>query len=314
MTNILTEEYVQYMTEHNQDQMSRSVSFLESQKEKTDKEVIKRLGLQCQEANLEEWEQLVEKIACQDKEVTIGLVGKYVELPDAYLSIAESLKHAGFQYNCDVKIEWIYAEQIEKDGAEKLLENIDAILVPGGFGERGIEGKISTARYARENKIPFLGICLGMQCAVIEFARNVCGLEGANSAEFDQETPYPVVHLMPDQEGVENKGGTMRLGTYPCQLAPESLVRKYYGQELIDERHRHRYEINNDYRDLLQKHGLKISGLSPDQKLVEIIELAQHPWFVACQFHPEFKSRPNRPHPLFAGLIENALAYRNTKK
>jgi CTP synthase len=283
-------------------------------REGLDKEVIKRLGLQCQEANLEEWEQLVEKIACQDKEVTIGLLGKYVELPDAYLSIAESLKHAGFQYNCDVKIEWIYAEQIEKDGAEKLLENIDAILVPGGFGERGIEGKISTARYARENKIPFLGICLGMQCAVIEFARNVCGLEGANSAEFDQETPYPVVHLMPDQEGVENKGGTMRLGTYPCQLAPESLVRKYYGQELIDERHRHRYEINNDYRDLLQKHGLKISGLSPDQKLVEIIELAQHPWFVACQFHPEFKSRPNRPHPLFAGLIENALAYRNTKK
>jgi CTP synthase len=283
-------------------------------REGLDKEVIKRLGLQCQEANLEEWEQLVEKIACQDKEVTIGLVGKYVELPDAYLSIAESLKHAGFQYNCDVKIEWIYAEQIEKDGAEKLLENIDAILVPGGFGERGIEGKISTARYARENKIPFLGICLGMQCAVIEFARNVCGLEGANSAEFDQETPYPVVHLMPDQEGVENKGGTMRLGTYPCQLAPESLVRKYYGQELIDERHRHRYEINNDYRYLLQKHGLKISGLSPDQKLVEIIELAQHPWFVACQFHPEFKSRPNRPHPLFAGLIENALAYRNTKK
>lgn len=283
-------------------------------REGLDKEVIKRLGLQCQEANLEEWEQLVEKIACQDKEVTIGLVGKYVELPDAYLSIAESLKHAGFQYNCDVKIEWIYAEQIEKDGAEKLLENIDAILVPGGFGERGIEGKISTARYARENKISFLGICLGMQCAVIEFARNVCGLEGANSAEFDQETPYPVVHLMPDQEGVENKGGTMRLGTYPCQLAPESLACKYYGQELIDERHRHRYEINNDYRDLLQKHGLKISGLSPDQKLVEIIELAQHPWFVACQFHPEFKSRPNRPHPLFAGLIENALAYRNTKK
>ena len=174
-------------------------------REGLDKEVIKRLGLQCQEANLEEWEQLVEKIACQDKEVTIGLVGKYVELPDAYLSIAESLKHAGFQYNCDVKIEWIYAEQIEKDGAEKLLENIDAILVPGGFGERGIEGKISTARYARENKIPFLGICLGMQCAVIEFARNVCGLEGANSAEFDQETPYPVVHLMPDQEGVRIK-------------------------------------------------------------------------------------------------------------
>jgi len=278
-------------------------------REGLDKEVIKRIGLNCQEANLDEWEKLVEKISCQDKQVTVGLVGKYVELQDAYLSIAESLKHAGFQYNCDVKIEWIYAEQIETDGTEKLLQNVDAILVPGGFGERGIEGKISTARYARENSIPFLGICLGMQCAVIEFARNVCGLQGANSAEFDMETPYPVVHLMPDQEGIENKGGTMRLGTYPCHLLEGTIARDYYDAELIYERHRHRYEINNDYRDVLQQKGLTISGLSPDKRLVEIIEISDHPWFVACQFHPEFKSRPNRPHPLFTGLVKNALLY-----
>ncbi len=282
-------------------------------REGLDREVIKRIGLQCQEANLEEWEKLVEKIGCQDKQITVGLVGKYVELQDAYLSIAESLKHAGFQYNCDVKIEWIYAEQIEKDGTEKLLQNVDAILVPGGFGERGIEGKISTAQYAREKSIPFLGICLGMQCAVIEFARNVCGLAGANSAEFDLDTPYPVVHLMPDQEGIENKGGTMRLGTYPCHLLEGTIAREYYGEELINERHRHRYEINNDYREILQNNGLTISGLSPDERLVEVIELSNHPWYVACQFHPEFRSRPNRPHPLFTGLVKNALLYGNKK-
>lgn len=272
-----------------------------------DKQVIKRSGLKCQPATLHEWEKLVEKIRSLDKEVTVGLVGKYVELPDAYLSIAESLKHAGFQCNCDVKIKWIFAEQIEKDGTDQLLEGVDAILVPGGFGERGIEGKIMTARYARERKIPFLGICLGMQCAVIEFARNVCGLKGANSAEFDIESPYPVVHLMPDQESIEKKGGTMRLGAYPCQLSEGTIAQKYYGEDLIHERHRHRYEINNDFREILQKNGLTLSGLSPDGKLVEIIEIADHPWFVACQFHPEFKSRPNRPHPLFTGLIKNAL-------
>ncbi len=283
-------------------------------REGLDKQVIKRIGLSCQEASLDEWEQLVEKIRCQVKQVTIGLVGKYVELQDAYLSIVESLKHAGFQYNCDVKINWIYAEQIEKDGTEALLKGVDAILVPGGFGERGIEGKICTAQYARENNIPFLGICLGMQCAVIEFARNVCGLRGANSAEFDWESPHPVVHLMPDQEGIENKGGTMRLGTYPCTLLEGTIAREYYGEELIHERHRHRYEINNDYRDLLQQHGLTISGLSPDKRLVEIVELSSHPWYVACQFHPEFKSRPNRPHPLFAGLIRHALIYRNANQ
>ncbi len=236
-----------------------------------------------------------------------------MQLPDAYLSIVESLNHAGFCFNCEIEIKWIYAEDIEKEGPDPQLAGVDAILVPGGFGERGIEGKIATAGYARENKIPFLGICLGMQCAVIEFARSQCQLARANSSEFDNATPYPVVHLMPDQENIENKGGTMRLGVYPCRLIPETHARKAYGVEQINERHRHRYEINNDYREQLEANGLKISGISPDGRLVEIIEIEDHPWFVACQFHPEYKSRPNRPHPLFLGLIDNAIKY-NTGK
>jgi len=282
-------------------------------RERLDKEVIRRLGLQCREADLAEWEELVSRVHNLDKQVTVGLVGKYVELPDAYLSIAESLKHAGFKYNCEINIKWIYAEQIEKEGCEQLLQGVDAILVPGGFGDRGIEGKIATARYARENRIPYLGICLGMQCAVIEFARNVCGLKGANSVEFDPDTEYPVVHLMPDQEQVENKGGTMRLGVYPCELVEGTKAALVYGAKSIGERHRHRYEINNDFRNLLASKGLNISGLSPDRRLVEIVELNDHPWFVSCQFHPEFKSRPNRPHPLFVGLIHNAIEYRRRK-
>lgn len=276
-------------------------------REGLDHEIIKRMGLKCQQAYLQEWEKLVERIANQDKEINVGLVGKYVELQDAYLSIAESLKHAGFQFNCKVNIKWINAEQIEKDGTKIPLQDVDAILVPGGFGERGIEGKIATAQYARENRIPFLGICLGMQCAIIEFARNVCALKGANSVEFDLETPHPVVHLMPGQEGLENMGGTMRLGTYPCKVLEGTVARDYFGGELTNERHRHRYEINNNYREIFHTNGMAISGLSPDNRLIEIIELPAHPWFVGCQFHPEFKSRPNRPHPLFIGLVENAL-------
>lgn len=272
-----------------------------------DREVIKRLGLACGEANLAEWEEMVNRVRQLDKKIVIGLVGKYVELPDAYLSIVESLRHAGYQYNCEVEIRWIYAEDIEKLGPDKLLTGVDAILVPGGFGERGIEGKIATAGYARRNKIPFLGICLGMQCAVIEFARNVCGFTGANSSEFDPQTPYPVVHLMSEQENIANKGGTMRLGVYPCDIAAGTMVRSAYGQERIDERHRHRYEINNIYRPDLEKNGLKLCGLSPDKNLVEIIEIPGHPWFVGCQFHPEYKSRPNRPHPLFLGLVKAAI-------
>lgn len=273
-----------------------------------DKQVIKRLNLACQKADLVEWEEIVSRVHHLSRKVTIGLVGKYVELPDAYISIAEALKHAGFQYGSEIEIRWVYAEQVEKDGPEALLKGVDGILVPGGFGERGIEGKIATARYARENRIPYLGICLGMQCAVIEFARNVCGLKDANSSEFDVDTPHPVVHLMPDQEYIKNKGGTMRLGVYPCRLVPDSETYRLYGTDCIEERHRHRYEINNDYRAILQEKGMRVSGLSPDEMLVEMIEIPNHPWFIACQFHPELKSRPNRPHPLFLGLVGHALA------
>lgn len=275
-----------------------------------DLQVIKRLNLDCKESDLLEWIDMVDQIYHMDKQVVIGLVGKYVELPDAYLSVVESLKHAGFRFNCEAKIKWIYAEQLEKEGPEPLLSDVDGILIPGGFGERGIEGKILAARYARERQIPFLGICLGMQCAVIEFARNVCGLTDANSYEFAPDTPHPVVYLLPDQENVEEKGGTMRLGVYPCRVVPGTRVFDYYQSDLIRERHRHRYEINNVYRDTLVKQGMTVSGYSPDGSLVEMIEISDNPFFVACQFHPEFKTRPNRPHPLFTGLIENSIEYR----
>jgi len=282
--------------------------------ERLDKEVLKRLGLTCGEANLSDWEELVRRVSNLDKKVVIGLVGKYVELPDAYLSIVESLKHAGFTNNAEIIIKWIYAEQVEKEGPEGLLQDVHGILVPGGFGERGIEGKIATAKYARENNIPYLGICLGMQCAVIEFARNVCGLKGANSAEFDICTPYPVVHLMPDQESILNKGGTMRLGVYDCNLVAGTMAKKVYGTDQVQERHRHRYEINNDFKEDMESKGLIVSGISPDGRLIEIIELKDHPWFVACQFHPEYKSRPNRPHPLFQGFIDSTLARQDYKQ
>ncbi len=282
-------------------------------REKLDLEIIRRLGLECKQADLKEWQELASRVHHLDKEICIGLVGKYVELPDAYLSIVESLKHAGFQYNCEIKIKWIYAEKVEKEGAEELLQNVDGILIPGGFGERGIEGKIATAAYARENQVPFLGICLGMQCAVIEFARNVCQMKGANSSEVDPDSPYPVVHLMPGQENVDHKGASMRLGGYPCHLVEGTLAYEVYGVSETSERHRHRYEINNGFRQEMESKGLVISGISPDGRLVEIIELKEHPWFVACQFHPEFKSRPNRPHPLFMGLIRGALDYKEKR-
>lgn len=279
-------------------------------REKLDLEIIRRLGLECKQADLKEWQELAGRVHHLDKEVCIGLVGKYVELPDAYLSIVESLKHAGFQYNCEIKIKWIYAEKVEKEGAEELLQNVDGILIPGGFGERGIEGKIATAAYARENQVPFLGICLGMQCAVIEFARNVCQMKGANSSEFDPDSPYPVVHLMPGQENVATKGASMRLGGYPCRLVEGTLAYEVYGVSETNERHRHRYEINNEFRQEMESKGLVISGISPDGRLVEIIELKEHPWFVACQFHPEFKSRPTRSHPLFKQLIKASIEWK----
>lgn len=281
--------------------------------EKLDLEIIKRLGLECKQADMKEWGELARRAQHLDEEVYIGLVGKYVELPDAYLSIVESLKHAGIRFNCEIKIKWVYAEEVEKERAEGLLQDLDGIIVPGGFGERGIEGKIAAAAYAREKRIPFLGICLGMQCAVIEFSRNVCQMRGANSTEFDPDTPYPVVYLMPGQEDAPKKGASMRLGAYPCRLLEGSLAFEAYGAADIVERHRHRYEINNEFRSELEREGLLVSGISPDGKLIEVIELKGHPWFVACQFHPEFKSRPNRPHPLFSALVENALAYRKEK-
>ncbi len=278
--------------------------------QKLDVEIIKRLGLNCNKADLNDWLSLVNKVHNLDKSVTIALVGKYVELPDAYISIVEALNHAGYNYDCRVNIKWINAEVIEKNGPQDLLKDVDGILVPGGFGERGIEGKIATSRFARENKIPFLGICLGMQCAVIDFARHCCGLKNANSSEFDPQNENPVVHLLPEQQNVFNKGATMRLGAYPCDIDRDSKSFEFYGTDKKIERHRHRYEINNDYRDLMISAGMRISGVSPDGQLVEIVEIEDHPWFIACQFHPEFTSRPNRPHPLFLGLIFNALKHK----
>jgi CTP synthase len=266
---------------------------------------LKKLGLRSKvsEPDLSEWKKIVSTMKNFDKKTTIAIVGKYVELQDAYISISESLQHAGISNNAEVDIKWVHAEDIEEGNADSYLDNVDGILVPGGFGDRGVEGKIEAIRYARENKVPFLGICLGMQCAVIEFARNVCGMEKAHSAEF-VDTEYPVIDLMPEQKDIEDMGGTMRLGLYPCKLAKDSVSRDLYQEEVIYERHRHRYEFNNQFRKQLTEAGLLLSGVSPDDRLVEIIEVPDHPWFVASQFHPEFKSRPNRPHPLFKGFVE----------
>ncbi|MGE5397558.1 MAG: CTP synthase [Chitinophagales bacterium] len=271
-----------------------------------DKIVIKMLGLECGDDDLIEWREMVQKINNPKGKVRIALVGKYVQLPDAYLSMVESLHHAGIHHQRTVEIKWVYAEEVEKIGTD-ILKDVDGILLAYGFGERGVEGKIKTAQYARENKIPYFGICLGMQCAVIEFARNVCGMTDADSSEFNLQTPYPVIDFLPEQVNIENKGGTMRLGGYPCRLKPGTKAMQAYQQEEIVERHRHRYEFNNEYRQQLIDCGLVISGTSPDEKLVEIIEVEDHPWFVACQFHPEFKSRPNRPHPLFRDFIGAAI-------
>lgn len=275
-----------------------------------DEIVVRRLGISCPPADLNEWRQMVAHMKNPRGEVTVALVGKYVELPDAYLSLVESLHHAGTHHQVRVNVKWVYAEQVEREGVAALAD-ADAILVPGGFGERGVEGKIRAIRYARENKVPLLGICLGMQCAVIEFARNVCGMAGAHSSEFMPDTPYPVIDLLPEQKDVKAKGGTMRLGGYLCRLAEGTRAREAYQVEQVVERHRHRYEFNNLYLERLEQMGMVVSGISPGRNLVEIIELRNHPWFVACQFHPEFKSRPNRPHPLFRDFIR--AAYRNNQ-
>ncbi|MEW6105260.1 MAG: CTP synthase [Bacillota bacterium] len=279
--------------------------------------VIDRLNLggvagQC---DLTEWREMVHRFLNPKRQVAIAIVGKYVTLPDAYLSVVEALRHAGIAHEAEVKVLWVNSELLEAKDVEKELEAADGILVPGGFGCRGVEGKILAATYARENKVPYFGLCLGLQCAVIEFARSVCGLERAHSSEFDPNTPHAVIDLLPEQKGVEEMGGTMRLGAYPCRLVPGSLAMAAYGREVVYERHRHRFEVNNGYRDVLEKAGLWATGLSPDGRLVEIVEAKDHPWFVATQFHPEFKSRPNRPHPLFrdfvAAALERSAARRN---
>ena len=272
--------------------------------------VVRRLGLICHTPDLTEWATMVHRARHPEGEVEIALVGKYVSLHDAYLSVAEALTHAGIANGVRVNIRWVDSEQVTDENAAALLAGCAGVLVPGGFGDRGVEGKISAIRHARKNRVPFLGICLGMQMAVVELARNKAGLAGAHSSELDPRTPYPVIDLMPDQAQVTEKGGTMRLGSCPCVLAEGSRALAAYGQKHIDERHRHRYEFNNDYREALAGAGMTISGLSPDGRLVEAVELEDHPWFVGVQFHPELKSRPNRAHPLFREFVAAARRYK----
>lgn len=283
------------------------------EKEGLAKIVCKRMGITCEEPNLTEWENMVEKERTRTGNIKIALVGKYVELHDAYISIVESLRHASIYHGSNLEVLWINSEDVLTENVKQILAEADGILVPGGFGDRGIEGKISAVQYARESKVPFFGICLGMQCAVIEYARTVLGLDAAHSSELDIETAYPVIDLMPEQKDIEGLGGTMRLGSYPCKVDKDSLAYVAYNEELIYERHRHRYEFNNEYREALTAGGLKIVGLSPDDKLVEMIEIEEHPWFVGVQFHPEFKSRPNRCHPLFRDFVGAAIQEKNKR-
>ena len=270
---------------------------------------VKILGLPDRPVDLSEWTEMVDRIHSSSRKVTIAMVGKYMELHDAYLSVMEALKHASWQEGATVNIKWVDSETVNKDTEEEIFSDVDGILVPGGFGYRGVEGKIEAVRWARINNIPFLGICLGMQVAVIEFARNVLGLKNANSSEFLPDGDESVIDIMPDQRGVK-KGGTMRLGAYPCKTKEGSLLRELYGLEMINERHRHRYEFNNEYRSLFEENGMVLSGTSPDDRLVEAVEIPEHPFFIAVQFHPEFKSRPQRPHPCFSGLIRASLERR----
>lgn len=268
---------------------------------------LRLLALEERSPNLTQWSTLVDRLASPSRIVEVAVVGKYVQLNDAYLSVIEALQHASTHFGSDVKIRWVDSEDIEREGPEKYLGGVAGIVVPGGFGSRGVSGKISTVEYARKRRIPFLGLCLGMQCLVMEWAQHIAELSGANSSEFDENAENPVISLMPDQEDVVDLGGTMRLGLYPCRLEANTLARKLYDKEVIYERHRHRYEFNNAYRNLFLETGYMVSGTSPDGHLVEIVELPSHPFFIACQFHPEFQSRPSKPHPLFLGFIEASL-------
>lgn len=272
--------------------------------------VCRELGIETKAPDLTEWTDMVERIKNRTKETSIAIVGKYVKLHDAYLSIVEALHHAGYETGTKVSIKWIDSENITRENAEDILSGVSGIIVPGGFGNRGIEGKIAAAEYARTHNLPYLGICLGMQIAVIEFARHVCGMENANSGEFDKNTKYNVIDFMPDQNDSMAKGGTMRLGAYPCHIAPGTMMEKCYGKELISERHRHRYEFNNEYREALTSAGLKISGTSPDGNIVETVEIPENDFYVGVQFHPEFKSRPTHAHPLFTGLVKAAINHK----
>jgi CTP synthase len=274
-----------------------------------DDRVLEALGLTAPEPDLTEWRGLVDRIKNSPRRTTIAVVGKYTHLRDAYKSIIEAIIHGGAANEAKVDIVWVDSEEVEQRGAEAMLGDAHAVLVPGGFGDRGIEGKVRAIQYAREQGVPFLGICLGMQCASIEYARNVCGLDGANSSEFAPDTPHPVIDLLPEQVNQDRLGGTMRLGAQDCLLEPGSAVRQAYGEAEVQERHRHRWEFNNEYRETFTKNGMRISGVNPQRDLVEVMELPEHPWFVAVQFHPELRSRPNRPHPLFRDFITAALKY-----
>lgn len=283
---------------------------LAMEKEHLAEVVCESLNIECPQPDLTEWKNMVEDLRTPTQEVSIALVGKYTQLHDAYISVVEALKHGGIPQHTTVNIKWIDSELVTRENVSQMLGDVNGILVPGGFGDRGIDGMIYSIQYARENKIPFLGICLGMQLSIVEYARNVVGYEDAHSIELAPNTTHPVIALMPDQNGVEDIGGTLRLGSYKCRLAPDSLANKLYGADEIEERHRHRYEVNNDYRAVLQENNMTLSGLSPDGRIVEMIELKDHPFFIGTQAHPELKSRPNRPHPLFKGLVEAALKTR----
>ncbi|MFN5321818.1 MAG: CTP synthase [Planctomycetota bacterium] len=272
-----------------------------------DELIVKKLGLNAKSLELDDWRELLHRLRNPDTEISIAVVGKYAEHKDAYKSIYEAIDHAGIEHHAQIRVGRILSEDIQREGPERLLSGYDGILVPGGFGERGVEGKVDAIRWARQRKIPFLGICLGMQCAVIEFARNVVGLAGANSTEFEKDTPYPVVCLLDEQQNITEKGGTMRLGAQVADLAPDSRAAECYGSAQVQERHRHRYEFNNQYRKQFEAHGMTFSGTSKQGSLVEVVELPEHPWFVAVQYHPEFKSKPTQPHPLFSGFVQAAV-------
>jgi CTP synthase len=288
---------------------------LNLQKEGLDSIVMYKLNFKYRVSDMQNWKNLVGVIDNLEGKVKIGIVGKYTFLKDAYISIVESLNHSGYYYKKNIEVKWINSEELDtQDACDKIFADIDGMLVPGGFGVRGIDGKINAIKFARENKIPYFGLCLGMQCAVIEFSRNILGLADANSSEFDKETKNPVIDLMQEQKGINDMGGTMRLGSYPCKLAHGSKAYKAYREDLINERHRHRYELNNNYRKMLEDAGMIVTGVYPEKNLAEIIEIKDHPWFVGVQFHPEFKSRPDRPHPLFREFISASINYANSRR